>query len=72
MPRELLEFSSHGILLYFVFLRISSVLMPDDSRCSGTILVALGTGHRMIPLIRLCIYCGNRMTIIRSEYRIKP
>lgn len=31
MPCELLEFSPHGILLYFSFSRISSAVIPDAS-----------------------------------------
>jgi len=45
MPCELLEFSPHGVLLYFRFSRISSAVMPDDSRRSGTVLATLGMGH---------------------------
>lgn len=44
MPCELLEFSSHGVS-YFSFSRISSAVMPDDSRSSGTVLATLGMGH---------------------------
>ena len=49
MPCELLEFSPHGVLLYFSFSRISSAVISDDSRCSGTVLATLGMGHRIIP-----------------------
>ena len=36
MPCELLEFSPHGVLLYFRFSRISSAVMPDDSSFFST------------------------------------
>lgn len=46
MPCELLEFSPHGVLLYFSFSRISSAVIPDANRSSGTVLATLGTRHR--------------------------
>ena len=36
MPCELLEFSPHGILLYFSFSRISSAVIPDASSFFST------------------------------------
>lgn len=46
MPCELLEFSPHGVLLYFSFSRISSAVILDANRSSGTVLATLETGHR--------------------------
>lgn len=36
MPCELLDFSPHGILLYFSFSRISSAVIPDASSFFST------------------------------------
>ena len=40
MPCELLEFSPHGVLLYFSFLRTSSAVMPDASSFFSTASVS--------------------------------
>lgn len=43
MPCELLDFSPHGILLYFSFSRISSAVIPDASSFFSTAFASAST-----------------------------